>query len=192
MYREIVLFGVSIWIKLIQHHKFLEPSEKSTFSVAKSLWSYVTPSRHSTSNHEIAALMLLLAEINYQCTQTAMCESLQQLQNDKNVVQETVAECYQRFVTLYHIMAEYDTQLKYYWRQSVYVMLAACEDSRVMIKNVAVSWLTESVSRNPQRVIDPMIYELLDLSTVSIAVKYKNVVDALFAINASHREISNA
>ncbi len=79
-----------------------------------------------------------------------------------------LAEGYQRFCTLYRIIGEINP-LKFYWNEIVYIMFVACDDDRPLIHNISLQWLTESLCI-PPRVLDPMLLELLETSTITIPI----------------------
>ena len=162
----LVLAGSTIWLKLITSYTFLPRQVSSCKRITQRLWDLIQPSKSSATNYQIARLFSKLAEIQYDTVEKVISQSIITLQNASDHHTLALAEGYQRFCTLYRIIGEMDGEnhLRFYWSEIVYIMLAACDDDRPLIHNIATQWLTESLSQ-PPRVLDPMIMELLESST---------------------------
>ena len=160
---QLVLCGATIWLKLITSFHFLPRHVASCRRITQRLWTLLQPSKSSAINYQIAQLFSKLAAIQYSTVEKVISSSIVTLQMAQHHATSVLAEGYQRFCTLYRIIGEVD-HLRFYWSEIVYIMLAACDDDRPLIHNIATQWLTESLSQ-PPRVLDPMIMELLESST---------------------------
>eukprot|EP00743_Colponemidia_sp_Colp-15_P009252 GILK01010105.1.p1 GENE.GILK01010105.1~~GILK01010105.1.p1 ORF type:complete len:2033 (+),score=370.69 GILK01010105.1:843-6101(+) len=125
-------------------------------TVAEKLWTFLGP-QYVGSHYQIVELMLRLQSLNPSVCAQAIAEPMVHTNLELKV------EGCRRFARLWRLAGEINSRERVF-TNGLFLMLDALDDEQPLIRQVARTWLAESMVHLP-RIVDPLFQILLDVST---------------------------
>lgn len=140
-------------------------------TVIQRLWSLLHPSC-SDVHYEVAQLFCDLRDIDDGTCSATIAEAMLAPQLELRV------EAAQRFALLWRLTSELGGNAnRPFSSKNLFLMLDSLHDDQPMIRLTGRTWLADSINK-AARILDPLLYILLDKATARVNGKYQTMYDA--------------